>query len=128
MNDMKLDTDKNQDADIDLSAYRALFFEESANYLSALRRNLTRLMENPADAESVREAHRAAHTLRGMASTMNFLDLAVLGKRLESRFRSEELLTSDQIDILLAGCDEFEVGLGRLNTESEETDARDDRS
>jgi two-component system chemotaxis sensor kinase CheA len=122
---MKLDTDKNQGTDIDLSAYRALFFEESAKYLSALRQNLNRLTDNPADAESVREARRAAHTLRGMASTMNYMDLAVLGKRLESRFCTEELLTSDQIDFLLAGCDEFEVGLGRLDSGSEKTDARD---
>jgi two-component system chemotaxis sensor kinase CheA len=122
---MKLDTDQNQGADIDLSAYRALFFEESAKYLSVLRQNLTRLTDNPADVESVREAHRAAHTLRGMASTMNYVDLATLGKRLESRFRSEELLTSDQIDFLLAGCDEFEVGLRRLDSGPEKTDAGD---
>jgi two-component system chemotaxis sensor kinase CheA len=123
---MKLDTDQNQGADIDLSAYRELFFEESAKYLSALRQNLTRLTDNPADAESVREARRAAHTLRGMASTMNYVDLAILGKRLESRFRSEELLTSDQIDSLLAGCDEFEVGLRRLDSGPEKVDAGDD--
>lgn len=122
---MKLDTDKNQGAEIDLTAYRALFFEESAKYLSALRKNLTRLTDNPADVESVREAHRAAHTLRGMASTMNYVDLAILGKRLESRFGSEELLTCDQINFLLAGCDEFEVGLGRLDRGPEKSEAGD---
>lgn len=113
---MKQGTEKKQSTEIDLTAYRALFVEESAKYLSALRKNLTRLTDNPADAESAREAHRAAHTLRGMASTMNYMDLAILGKRLESRFDSDELLTSDQINLLLAGCDEFEVGLGRLDS------------
>jgi two-component system chemotaxis sensor kinase CheA len=118
---MTLGSNENQGAGIDLSAYRALYFEESAKYLSALRQNLARLTDNPADLESAREAHRAAHTLRGMASTMDFRDLASLGKRMEDHFYSAELLTSEQIDFLLAGCDEFEVGLGQLNAEPDET-------
>ena len=103
-----------QRATLDLSAYKELFLQEALASLSALRQNLTRLVDDPTDGNSWREAHRAAHTLKGMASTMRYEELTALAKQLESPFLSEAPLTPSQIKALLAGCDGFEIGLKKL--------------
>ena len=103
--------------DIGLSAYKGLFLEEAAIFLTTLRQSLTRLVQDVEDGEAREEAHRAAHTLKGMASTMRYEGLAVLARGLESPFLSQSLLTHEQLDFLLAGCDEFEAGLERLKGE-----------
>ncbi len=110
-------TSQDSSADISLSAYKGLFLEEAATFLTTLRESLARLVRDPDDGKALEEAHRAAHTLKGMASTMRYEGLAALAKRLESLFLSQSLLTRDQIDVLLAGCDEFEAGLERLKGE-----------
>jgi two-component system chemotaxis sensor kinase CheA len=118
---------KDHRTDIDLSAYRALFLDESFSYLRALRESLTQLTENPADEKALSEARRAVHTLRGMASTMQYADLAALGRRLENQFRPESLLTTEQIGVLFSGCDKFEAGLHRLNSEDEQSSDEGDQ-
>ena len=100
--------------EIRLSAYKGLFLEEAATFLTNLRQSLTQLADDPEDGSALEEAHRAAHTLKGMASTMRYEGLAALAKRLESVSAAKSALTRDEIDILLAGCDEFEAGLERL--------------
>ncbi len=107
--------EKNQEASLDLSAYEGLFIDECLRFLSTLRQSLDRLTDEPTDQRALREGHRAAHTLRGMASTMHYTDLVALGERLESQFRPESPLTSDQIGFLLARCDEFEHGLKQMD-------------
>jgi two-component system chemotaxis sensor kinase CheA len=118
-------TDGNQGPNLDMSAYRELFVDESLRFLATLRQSLYQLTDDPTDHRANQEARRAAHTLRGMASTMHYQNLAALGRSLESQFQSESPLTSDQIDVLLAGCDEFEAGLARLERK-EAPEAQDD--
>jgi len=112
-------TSRDPSADIGLAAYKGLFLEEAATFLTALRENLTRLVGDPDDGRALEEAHRAAHTLKGMASTMRYEGLAALAQRLESPFLPQLPLTREQIDCLLAGCDEFEAGLEQLKGEDE---------
>lgn len=107
-------TSQDSSAEIGLSAYKGLFLEEAATFLTTLRESLTRLVRDPEDGSARDEAHRAAHTLKGMASTMRYESLAAIATRLESTFAPGSHLTRDQIDLLLAGCDEFEAGLERL--------------
>ena len=50
---------------------------------------------------------------------MRFTDLADLAGRLESKLQSDVAPPIDQIDGLLARCDEFAEGLGRLKSGTE---------
>jgi two-component system chemotaxis sensor kinase CheA len=109
---------QDQGIEIDLSVYRELFLEESQQHLGALREYLARLADDAADSTALREARRSAHTLKGMAYTMHYEDLGVLGKMLENQLESHSVLSSDQIRALFIGCDEFETGLKRLGEES----------
>jgi two-component system chemotaxis sensor kinase CheA len=118
-------SEENQNTELDLSDYLELFLEEAEMFLATLRHSLIRLTENPEDDRSLREAHRAAHTLAGMASTMRYEDLAALAKTLERRLESELVPPPDQIKVLLAGCDEFERGLQQLGAGNDGCDAKD---
>lgn len=111
---------QNQGIEIDLSVYRELFLEESQQHLGALREYLARLADDATDSTALREARRSAHTLKGMAYTMRYEDLGVLGKKLESQLESHSVLSPDQIKVLFMGCDELEMGLQRLSEESED--------
>jgi chemotaxis protein histidine kinase CheA len=110
-----LPREEDSGVDIDLSVYKALFLEESWHHLHALRGNLARLGNDPMDSAALREAQRSAHTLKGMAYTMHYVELGDLGKRLENQFESQPPLTADQIQNLRTGCDEFEKRLRRLS-------------
>jgi two-component system chemotaxis sensor kinase CheA len=105
---------KRKRADIDLSVYKGLFLDQAWQHLSNLRQNLARLRDDPSDKEAQYEAHRAAHTLKGMAATMRYETLATLAQNLERPFISGSPLARDQMDTLLIGCDEFERGLEQL--------------
>ena len=110
--------DPNRGIEIDLSVYRELFLEESQQHLGALREHLARLADDATDRTALREARRSAHTLKGMAYTMHYEDLGVLGKALENQLESDSVLSRDQIKTLFLGCDQFEMGLKRLGGES----------
>jgi len=110
-------TKKRPGASVDLSAYKALFLDQAWLHLSNLRHNLARLQDDPVDENAHHEAHRAAHTLKGMSATMRYETLAALANDLEHPFVSGSPLAPDQIATLLAGCDEFERGLERLHAQ-----------
>ncbi len=69
---------------MDLSVYRQLFLEESHRRLAELETALTQLREGGGDQETWRTAHRAAHTLKGMAATMQYQELATLAEEMEA--------------------------------------------
>jgi two-component system chemotaxis sensor kinase CheA len=106
---------------LDLSVYVALYLEQAWTRLATLRQNLTRLQDDPSDRTALREAYIAAHTLKGMSSTMNFGTLTALAQAIEDPlFQSHKKsvpLAGEQLITLLTGCDEFEAGLERLNEE-----------
>ena len=100
-----------QDPGLDLSAYRELYLDEARKFLTIFRQSLTRLTDHPDDRTAWQEARRAAHTLKGMSSTMHYEALVALAKGLEAPFLSDSPLATDEINSLLAGCEEFEHGL-----------------
>jgi two-component system chemotaxis sensor kinase CheA len=102
--------------DIDLSAYTQLFLEQASSFLNLLRASLSQLQHNPLDDRALREARRATHTLKGMASTMRYDTLAQLAADMERPFLSELPPSSDQIRVVLTSCEEFDAGLQQLNT------------
>jgi len=69
---------------IDMSQYMGIFLEESREHLSNLNQHLLKIEKNFQDEESLNEIFRAAHTLKGMASTMGVEDLADLTHHMEN--------------------------------------------
>jgi len=93
---------------MNMSQYRDLFVSESRNHLEAFSNLIVRFENNHAP-NIVHELFRHAHSLKGMAATMQFDHISELAHKLEdllSKVRDAGIFpTQSLIDILLAGSD-----------------------
>ena len=95
--------------DDDLSEFHAIFFEEAAEHLASLETLLLSLDLQQPDSEKLNAIFRAAHSIKGSASTFGFPDMASVTHDLETlldRVRKQELELSERIiDITLVARD-----------------------
>src|SRR5512133_2088503 len=94
---------------MDMSQYLNLFVSESRRHLSAAKELIVQLEENVSDRAAIDEMFRHAHSLKGMAATMQFDAVTPLAHRMEDllgRVRSDEFPFCPALaDLLLAGSD-----------------------
>ncbi|WP_213529778.1 chemotaxis protein CheA [Paenibacillus cisolokensis] len=69
---------------MDMNAYLSMFIDEAGDHLQALNDNMLQLENTPEDLTIVQAIFRSAHTLKGMAATMGFEDLASLTHEMEN--------------------------------------------
>jgi two-component system chemotaxis sensor kinase CheA len=104
---------------IDTSEYMEIFLSESREHLDILNKALLELEKNPEDRDRINEIFRSAHTLKGMAATMGFMDISELSHRMENvldLIRNEELKISGEIiDTLFEALDFLEAMLEGLS-------------
>lgn len=97
---------------MDMSQYQEIFLEESFDNLQNLNEYLLELEGDPENLETVNKIFRVAHTLKGMAASMGFNDMAELTHSMESvldKFRNGSLkVTSDVITLLFHCLDTLE--------------------
>jgi len=95
--------------DDDLSEFHAIFFEEAAEHLASLETLLLSLDLKQPDSEKLNAIFRAAHSIKGSASTFGFPDMASVTHDLETlldRVRKQELQLCERIiDITLVARD-----------------------
>ncbi|KHF38392.1 chemotaxis protein CheA [Halalkalibacter okhensis] len=93
--------------------YLDVFLDESQEHLQAINDNLLRLEQAPRDLSIVGEVFRSAHTLKGMAATMGFEDLAHLTHNMENvldLIRNEKLdAESTVLDVVFMAVDDLEA-------------------
>ncbi len=68
---------------MDLAKYRALFLEEATEHLAEMSRALLALEKNAADVEAIDLAFRMAHSIKGMAASLDYHGIAELAHKLE---------------------------------------------
>ncbi len=97
---------------MDMSKYIGIFRAESEKYIKELSDSLLALEKDPESTEQMNIIFRAAHTFKGMASTMGFREIVELTHEMENlidRLRARELtLNSSLIDILFKCLDALE--------------------
>jgi two-component system chemotaxis sensor kinase CheA len=97
---------------MDMSKYIGIFRVESEKYIKELSDSLLALEKDPESTEQMNIIFRAAHTFKGMASTMGFREIVELTHEMENlidRLRMGELtLNSSLIDILFKCLDALE--------------------
>ncbi|MFC7679586.1 chemotaxis protein CheW [Paenibacillus sp. GCM10028914] len=97
---------------MDMNQYLSMFIDESNDHLQSLNENMLQLESNPNDLGIVQVIFRSAHTLKGMAATMGFEDLASLTHQMENVLdlvRNEKLRMQDFIfDTLFKSLDALE--------------------
>ncbi len=105
---------------IDMSQYMDIFLEESKEHLNILNENLLELEKNAGNTSSLNEIFRAAHTLKGMASTMGFEDVADLTHHMENVLSAlkEGILTVDSqvVDVLFQCFDRMQFMIDKLES------------
>lgn len=92
---------------MDTSQYMNMFLEESMDNLQILKESLLELEKNPNDVDKVNEIFRVAHTIKGMAATMGFTDIAELTHKMEdvlSKFREGQLNVTQEVVTVLFDC------------------------
>lgn len=94
---------------IDPETYRKTFFDEAAEHLAALEGALLRLLPGVNGPESIAEAFRAVHSVKGAADAVGFPAIAQFSHAFESlldQFRSRSAPVPRQmIDLLLESSD-----------------------
>ena len=83
----------------------ALFADETTEILEQLNGQIVDLENEPGNIELINDIFRSAHTLKGMAATLGFQEMAQLTHELEDlmdKIRSgNDTVTGDKIDIFL---------------------------
>lgn len=115
---------------MDMSQYLDVFLEESKEHIESLNQKLLDLEKNPNDIPALNEIFRAAHTLKGMSSTMGFDDLADLTHHMENVLSDlkEGILpvNSGVIDVIFKCFDRIQIMIDKIENEgSGEVDNRD---
>ncbi|MCE7794584.1 chemotaxis protein CheA [Salipaludibacillus sp. CUR1] len=93
--------------------YLDMFIDESTEHLQALNDNILKLENTPEELSLVNEIFRSAHTLKGMAATMGYEDLANLTHHMENvldgirnrKFEADTRL----IDVIFEAIDDLEA-------------------
>jgi two-component system, chemotaxis family, sensor kinase CheA len=84
-----------------------MFLEESVDNLQTLNESLLQLEQKPDDIDKLNEIFRVAHTIKGMAATMGFAQMAELTHKMEdvlSKFRDGEIKVSKDVVTVLFKC------------------------
>ena len=97
---------------MDKAKYRAMFLAEAAEHLQAMSEILLRLDNDPENRQEIDALFREAHSIKGMAATMEYQETARLAHRLEDdldQCRKRGHISADEIDQLLTGVDLLEA-------------------
>ncbi|WP_097025909.1 chemotaxis protein CheA [Clostridium peptidivorans] len=115
---------------MDTSQYMSMFLEESMDNLQTLNESLLQLEQGPEDLDKVNEIFRVAHTIKGMAATMGFNQMAELTHKMEdvlAEFRNGELKVTEKVVTVLFKClDTLERMVNNISEDIEEAVFIDD--
>src|SRR5512137_925847 len=95
---------------MDMSAYRDLFVSEARNHLNAFSELIVQLEEDVSDRAAIDEIFRHAHSMKGMAATMQYDAVSRLAHRMEDllgRVRGNEFPFSPSLADLILECSDL---------------------
>lgn len=96
---------------MDMARYRAVFLEEAADQLAELARGLLALEKDAADAESIDLVFRMAHSIKGMAGSLEYASVAESAHELENHMqeiRRRGRAEAGELATVFAGLEELE--------------------
>ncbi|HOJ09603.1 MAG TPA: chemotaxis protein CheA [Clostridiales bacterium] len=103
---------------MDIKKYLEMFIEEAGENLQRMNQALLELEQNPDNESTLNNMFRIAHTLKGMAGTMNFKKMTKLTHTMEDvlqEVRNNELMLNPElIDILFKTFDALDIYLKNI--------------
>lgn len=111
---------------MDISKFREMFLAEATEHLEAMADILLQLDSDPEDQEGIDALFREAHSIKGMAATMEHAEMARLAHHLENHLdncRQLGRISGVEVDWLLEAVDLLELLLGDIRDERPERSA-----
>ncbi|WP_020678204.1 chemotaxis protein CheA [Geopsychrobacter electrodiphilus] len=106
-----------------MSKYKVMFLTEAREHLQKMSAQLVTVEADPSNQNGIDALFRQAHSIKGMAASMGFMQTAGLAHHLEDTldlFRQKGHITPEAIDSLLAGVDLLEALLEDIDADREE--------
>jgi two-component system, chemotaxis family, sensor kinase CheA len=109
---------------MDMSQYRSLFLSEAREYLKTINETVVALEESPENRAEIDTLFRGAHSLKGMAASMEYGDLVEVAHAMEDlmiRVRDGGLSFEPGVaDLLLEATDLLDLLLGEVEAGREQ--------
>jgi two-component system chemotaxis sensor kinase CheA len=106
---------------LDMAKYRAVFVEEATEHLAEISRALLELEKDPGRGDAIDQIFRMAHSIKGMAASLEYPSVTELAHRLEDRMQAiravGRLPAGDELSLLFRGL----AGLERMVAAVRET-------
>jgi len=109
----------------DLNKYKGVFLSEAKEHIDSMNKSLLKLEKAPGKMELINNIFRASHTLKSMASTMNYDKTATLCHAMEDALDSikkKKIKLDKVVDILFECFDTLELILKELRKNKDELD------
>jgi len=98
---------------VDLSSYLGLFLDEAREHLVAAEAARAALAQDPGDHDSSRDLLRRAHSIKGMAASLEYASITDVAHRLEDRMMairaSGAAAPGDEMALLFRGLETLEA-------------------
>jgi two-component system chemotaxis sensor kinase CheA len=108
---------------VDLAKYRALFLEEATEHLAEMSRACLALEKEPGNGEAIDLVFRLAHSIKGMAASLDYDAITRLAHRLEDRmaeWRAQGRVdVPDGMLVLFRGLEGLERAIGAVQATGE---------
>jgi len=108
---------------VDLAKYRTIFIEESTEHFAEISQALLELEKDPARVESIDVVFRMAHSIKGMAASLDYDSITELAHKLEDRMQlvrgAGALDSGDEISLLFRGLAALEAMVGAVRETGE---------
>ena len=115
----------------DMSAFTRQFVDEARDRLRSLSALMLRLEEEPASAEIIADIFREAHSLKGSAQMLGFVDVSQIAHQLEDLFvaakRDARLIDTRAFDLVFRTLDVITVRVEELAQSGTSADAEADQ-
>lgn len=103
---------------MDLAKYRTLFLEEATEHLAEMSRALLALEKDAAQTEAIDLVFRMAHSIKGMAASLDYGSISELAHRLEDRMervrQAGRVDGADDLPLLFRALDRLEGMVGAV--------------
>ena len=92
---------------LDMAKYRAVFVEEATEHLAEISRALLELEKDPSSVDAIDRIFRMAHSIKGMAASLEYPAVTELAHRLEDRMQAiraaGRLPAGEELSLLFRG-------------------------
>ena len=103
---------------MDMAKYHVVFLEESVEHLAEISRSLLDLEKDPARMDAIDLIFRMAHSIKGMAASLDYDSITEAAHRLEDRMQTireaKRVAAGNELADLFAHLEEIESLIGAL--------------